>query len=292
MSTDLYANFEGLARLRAEAKTNERAPEVLRKAATQFEALFVQMVLKGMRQANLGPGIFESDQQGHYLDMFDSQIALTLAQGPGLGLADVIVRQLSNTFQTDAPKAGRRASATAEKTSVTATDGRGQSPEAFVQTLWPLAQRTGEQLGVSPKALVAQAALETGWGKAVMRHPDGRNSFNIFGIKASAGWSGDRVTQNTLEYEDGIAVRRRAEFRAYNSYAEAFADYTQLMQTHPRYEQALARGTNPAVFGMELQRAGYATDPAYGRKIAGIARGATLNEALTELKLSARETIT
>ena len=150
------------------------------------------------------------------------------------------------------------------------------SPEDFVERLLPIARETAGELGVDPRVLVAQAALETGWGKAVIQREDGSSSNNLFGIKADSRWSGDRVHANTLEYEDGLVVRKREPFRAYDSYADSFRDYLAFLRDNPRYGEALNRTGDPRGFMQALQQAGYATDPAYANKILAILDGARL----------------
>lgn len=151
------------------------------------------------------------------------------------------------------------------------------TPEAFAEALWPLAERTGRALGVPPRALVAQAALETGWGEYVLRRGEGGSSFNVFNIKAHRGWDGDTVGVPTLEYRDGVAVREHAQFRAYDSLEAAFRDYADFLRGHPRYTEALQSGDDPERFIRALQEAGYATDPAYAEKVGRILRGETLS---------------
>lgn len=144
------------------------------------------------------------------------------------------------------------------------------SPEAFVDTLWPLAQQAAKDLGVNPKAILAQAALETGWGKFPIAKADGMASFNMFGIKADSRWSGERAVVTTLEYNDGVAKQQKAPFRAYNSFSESFQDYTQFLQSSERYKDALLAGDDAAMFAAYLQKGGYATDPNYSQKIENI----------------------
>lgn len=156
------------------------------------------------------------------------------------------------------------------------------SPEAFVQSIWPHAQRTAAELGVSPKALVAQAALETGWGRRLV---GGGESHNLFGIKATGGWDGKRVDSATHEFVNGVRQDQRAQFRGYRSIDESFDDYARLMR-NGRYAGALAAGDDPDRFAHALQRAGYATDPSYAAKISAIVDGPTLQRALGALDAS------
>lgn len=272
--SDFYADFQALAALRGEAGREARSHATLQRVATEFEALFLQMILKNMRATALAEDPFASDEQKHYLEWFDAQIAAHLARGRGLGIARLLTAQLDPAPSGSVQSLGEVNPAGRVRTTVAqtlATDGLGQSREQFVRTLWPHARRAAQALGVSAQALLAQAALETGWGKSVPRHPDGRTSHNVFAIKAGPDWTGERVRVATLEYEDGVAVRRHADFRAYGSYEEAFADYVRLLATTPRYRAALGQGEAEA-FASALQEAGYATDPQYARKIAAIAQ--------------------
>jgi flagellar protein FlgJ len=159
------------------------------------------------------------------------------------------------------------------------------SPEAFVRSIWPHAVATAHKLGVSAKALVAQAALETGWGRRLVGH-DGNTSHNLFGIKASGSWNGARVSAATHEYVGGVRQAQRADFRGYGSTAESFADFAHLL-SGARYAAARGTGNDAHRFASALQHAGYATDPRYADKITAIANGATLNRALAALDASA-----
>ncbi|OQX36262.1 MAG: flagellar rod assembly protein/muramidase FlgJ, partial [Candidatus Sedimenticola endophacoides] len=150
------------------------------------------------------------------------------------------------------------------------TDPAGWSKGEFVERLLPWAREAAALLGLQPEALLAQAALETGWGRRMVRFSDGAPAHNLFGIKADRRWQGNKVAVNTLEYEQGVAVRHRAYFRAYDSFRDSFSDYVRFLRQSPRYQGALALAEDPAAYFGELQRAGYATDPAYARKITRI----------------------
>lgn len=145
-----------------------------------------------------------------------------------------------------------------------------KSPEEFVQYVLPYAEKAANDLGVSPLVLVAQAALETGWGKAVTRHPDGSSSFSLFNIKADKRWGGDHVVKSTLEYNNGFAKHEKAAFRSYDSYADSFSDYVDFLRTNSRYVNALDNQGDDALFIKDLHKAGYATDPEYANKILDI----------------------
>jgi flagellar protein FlgJ len=156
------------------------------------------------------------------------------------------------------------------------------SPEEFVQQLWPCAQEAGKALGIDPKHLLAQAALETGWGKSLPCDVDGTPSFNFFGIKAGTSWRGDSVSARTLEFEGGVPVPQKAKFRAYDSPAESFRDYVDVLRNNPRYADALNTGSDAKAFANALQRGGYATDPRYAMKIETIVQNLPFSE--TSLK--------
>jgi flagellar protein FlgJ len=285
-NADIYTDFAGLTKLRADVRSDANSQKNLREVASQFEALFTKLILKNMREAKLSEGLFDSNQEDQYLDLFDSQLALHLSRGAGLGLSDMLVRQLSQGMGTATQDGGDAGRITERSREGRAMDGPGQSPQAFAQSLWPPAQKAAGRLGVAPEALLAQAALETGWGKSLPRHPDGRSSHNVFGIKAGPSWRGERVAVPTLEHEDGVAVRKRAEFRSYASLEEGFDDYVRLLTNEPRYRQALEKSGDSAVFMQVLQRAGYATDPSYAEKIGAVLNSEALGTAVAALKIS------
>ena len=160
------------------------------------------------------------------------------------------------------------------------------TPEGFVAKIWHHAQKAAQELGVDPRALVAQAALETGWGRRGIAGSKG-DSHNLFGIKAT-GWSGERVTTGTHEYVGGVKTVETADFRAYRSAAESFSDYVRLLKNSDRYQQALKAGTDIKGFARGLQQAGYATDPRYAAKIAAIAAGPTIDRAVAAVSQAAR----
>jgi len=161
------------------------------------------------------------------------------------------------------------------------------SPEAFVRAVWPYAEKAAQAIGVDPRMLVAQAALETGWGKHVPQGSDGGSGNNLFGIKAGASWRGDSATHQTQEFVDGRMQTESASFRTYDSLADSFADYVSFLQSNPRYQSALKVAGNGAAFAQALQRSGYATDPAYAKKLTAIAQGPRLNQAIASLQAEA-----
>jgi len=264
---NFFADFQGLASLKNDAKG--QAPTALKEAARQFESLFTQMLLKSMREANKSFGedsLFGSDQGDMYQDMFDDQIAMQLSKGKGLGLADMLVRQLQGGVQST-----EKTSAPTTSTPTANTQALTTSKEDFRRQLRPHAEQAARELGVDPNALLAQAALETGWGRSVPCNANGDCSFNLFGIKAGSQWSGATVNVPTLEFEAGIPVRKVERFRAYDSPADSFRDYAALIRDSSRYANARGAGDNVEAFATALQQGGYATDPHYAQKIAAVA---------------------
>ncbi|HET8764730.1 MAG TPA: flagellar assembly peptidoglycan hydrolase FlgJ, partial [Rhodanobacter sp.] len=300
--------------------------------ARQFEALFTQMMLKSMRAASdsFGSGLGDSDAGKAYRDLFDQQLAVSLAQnGKGLGIAQMLVRQLGGGVKPTSAGAGAYigalggtglaagsaggaddtgdAAGIGDPTQLPATaeefrnrldallaSGRAvghsaarwvpQDANEFVAALAPYAQAAARQLGVSVRSVLAQAALETGWGKRMPRGANGAASFNLFGIKAGSGWDGRKVSVPTLEYENGVAVRKHAQFRAYDSPAQSFKDYANLLGSDPRYASVRGHGDDVRGFAQALVRGGYATDPAYAAKVAAIAASPQMRDALAALK--------
>ncbi len=298
-------DFQGLAELRRASNKGDNDAATLRQVAGQFESLFLNMMLKSMRQASLAEGMFDSSQSDMYRDMSDQQLAMDLSSRGGLGLQDIIIRQLGGSVGdkptvaaavqsysidtvTIRPKLATTVLVAMDKeitqmaaTTMTPKDISSiapqteinfDSPASFVQQLWPMAQQAADKLGVSPTVILAQAALETGWGKYVIKDAAGQSSHNLFNIKADSRWQGDFVTKSTLEYRDGVAAKEQAKFRSYHSYQQSFNDYVNFLQTQPRYQQALQQVHDPDKFIEALHNAGYATDPAYADKIQRIMR--------------------
>ncbi len=265
-------DFTGLAALRNQAKS--QSPEALKAVAQQFEALFLDMMMKSMREANLGSGLFDSDESQFYQEMWDKQIAMQLAQSKGnnkgFGIAEMMLRQLQRSGAAQ-PASG-------------AGPQSAPDPASFVRSVLPLAQRAAEKLGAEPLALVAQAALETAWGSKMPRHADGSSSFNLFGIKASPAWSGAEVRSATLEFQGGVPMQKMDAFRAYGSQEAGFVDYVELLTGNPRYQSVLAAGRDASQYAQALQDSGYATDPNYAMKIKAIYAGETMRSAVAQLK--------
>ena len=324
----VYTDVKGLNSLKQAAKAQD--PKAIREAARQFESLFTRMMLKSMRDANFKDPNFGSDQSDFYQGMFDDQLAVQMSKGHGLGLADMLVQQLTRAglvppdtakeagaankgapmstaaapgvsaaskFTSIAAAAASATSANATGTTTNfespddsasadtstsdasvpaaaeAVDSSIRTPQTdFVKAMWPAAQAAGEALGVDPRNIVAQAALETGWGRAVPADGAGRTSFNLFGIKTGSQWTGASVGVRTLEFSGGVPSARVDKFRAYLSTNDSFQDYVALLRGNPRYSAALNTGTDAKAFGSALQQGGYSTDPAYAAKLAAIAQ--------------------
>jgi flagellar protein FlgJ len=371
-ATAYIFDVNGLATLKRQVKAGDAASN--KAVAKQFEALFMQMVLKSMRDATPHDGLFNNDQTQMYESLLDQQLGQSLSGSHrGLGLAAMIEAQLSRQKQdpqgVDYPLPLHPAAATlplsrqggltvpqrmaalnalmsrarsdvvadAADNSLSADvtpalgralnqDTQGMPPQVgdvqagtaqlmanqpliqptllqpplsanvasptevksaataaqreFVQRLLPAALSAQQKTGIPAHFTVAHAALETGWGKSEPRGTDGRQSFNLFGIKAGAGWRGVSVEAVTTEVIAGVAQRRVERFRAYGSYAEAINDYAQLLTNNPRYAGVLG-AREPARFAQELQSAGFATDPNYASKLMGVMGSNTLRQAVT-----------
>lgn len=392
-----YNDLASLNSITRMSNTEEGEAEALKQVARQFESMFVGMMLKSMRDAN---SVFEEDnplnsnESKFYRQMFDDQLALSMTQGKGIGLADNIYRQLSkqfdvathnedgqlerkaimqglntpqnnvNNFSTLNPsldlmqfnqdnnvaplnsepslkqnkvyttvpaandveakqtlghtpeqgqainvqpnkietpvKSSNDAALTVEKiinkntdietTKKAVTTQLGpikkssgfETPQDFVDTLWPIAQKIGADMGVEPKAIISQAALETGWGKYIIHQGSGQNSHNLFGIKADQRWQGDVAKVSTLEYRGGIAKKEVAPFRVYESYEHSLRDYGEFVKNSDRYSTAVKNGQSIKGYSEGLQNGGYATDPKYAEKIQRIAGGQVLNDAIKQ----------
>lgn len=296
-------DVQSLAGLKSGVRKND--PQALKAAAQQFEAVFLQMVLKSMRAAAPQDGLFDNDQSRLYRELLDQQLAQTLAARGGTGLAAVIERQLSRSaefgeFPDGLPlmpplpalrlERGYRLPAPEAAPPAYPVEGTPVQParplvrpaeqaRGFVAEMMPHAQAASAATGIPAPFLIAHAALESGWGKSEPRHADGRPSHNLFGIKAGSSWQGPVVEAGTTEYVDGRAERRVERFRAYGSYAEAFQDYARLLTQSSRYAGVLG-SQEAARFAQGLQRAGYATDPAYAAKLESIINGPVLRAAL------------
>ncbi len=396
---DVFTDLTTLQDIRRDGQKDKAAG--VKEMARKFESLFVHMMLKSMREANKGfedDDFLNSSESEFHRDMYDQQLSVSLTQGRGIGLAEILERQMlqqygikPNVTKADqvkqehaqsgsdtqavnlrrisspanatlaskqSPTQGVKSSAKqtdqkatetnailadeiardelsdqemlesefalaelarTEQTSDATTaeeswldvmhsdallneeDNRqyeaeevGYLPEVlsdeipqdqlrldFINQVYPYAEKAGAELGLDPRVLVAQAALETGWGRAVSKHPDGTSSFNLFNIKAGSGWDGATVNKETLEYRQGVALKERASFRSYDSYQESFADYVKFIQETPRYHKALQQTSDSVSYLRALKNGGYATDPHYVNKILHIIKSPTLKSGIT-----------
>ena len=273
-----YNDPNGLASL----KKDPNSPEALRAVAQQVDALFQQMMLKSMREASAAVGESDSNEMGMYQDMFDKQIALTLSQHQNLGLGSLLTRQIG---AAGASSTTRPAPASTETMAATDSGASAQTAADFVDEVMPSIRAAAQALGVNPLAMLAQAALETGWGKRMARTADGGPSLNLFGIKADDSWQGPRAAAKTLEYSGGVAVQRQAAFRAYGSVEDSVSDFANLLKTSPRYRHVATAGTDAEAYIDGIGRSGYATDPGYAAKLTAMLHGNTLRTAVKGVKL-------
>jgi flagellar protein FlgJ len=282
-----FADFEGFAALRSAAAGD--SPEARQAVAQQFEAMFLSQLLGQMRTSGMvEDGLFDEQGMRPYQSMHDQQLALSLARGPGIGLADSILRQLGGDGnapqlrpESSLVNVDRLARVVRRPGAATLPAPGGEmriadsTPAQFVAAVRPHAERAARQLGIAPEVLIAQAALESGWGRGQIVHADGRPSHNLFGVKATPGWQGERVTVSTLEFVNGVPERRREAFRSYAHLGEAFDDYVRVIGGQSRYDAAREAGTGEGYL-RGLQAGGYATDPRYADKIIAILRGGLL----------------
>ena len=278
-------DFAGFAKLRADARAND--PEALRTAARQFEAMFTQMLLKTAhsqsQDGGSGGDLLGGSDSDVYRDLYDQQMAQQISAGKGLGLADMLVNQLrglSSSSSSASQTASAAALARTASASAPAANWLPKSEQEIVAAIRPHAEKAAAELGVPARMLIAQAALETGWGQHLPRQADGSASFNLFGIKAGSGWTGASTAKATSEFDGSGWSRQTASFRAYGSIGHAFEDYVGLLKNNPRYAPALSAGSS-AGFAQGLQRAGYATDPDYAQKLLKIANSPEMSAALS-----------
>jgi flagellar protein FlgJ len=263
-------NLGGLDNLKLKAQKDPKG--AVREVAKQFETLFMQQIMKGMRESTMATGAMDNEATKMGTEMLDSQYASKLSGLPG-GLSDVIARQLEQQMGLSATP-GTRVSANPAPVDPMQADAPVAMPQkaaaAFVQTQQDAAAAVEKQTGIPATFMIAQAAHETGWGRHEPRNADGTTSYNLFGMKAGASWNGPVTEATTTEYVGGKAHKVTQRFRAYSSYAESFADYAHTIKGNPRYAGVVASGHDAAGFANGLQRAGYATDPAYASKLAKV----------------------
>ena len=291
--TDVYTDLHGMQAL----KTNKDDAAALKKISQQFESMFINLLLKNVRSANKvfnQDGLFDSHETEFYREMHDNQLALTLAHREGFGIAEAMYRQLASAqglednqvrqsiseLQAYYPAEQKSSdsnqvsdnptNATALVTESGTRQALADSPSSFIERVKDSAKVAAKKLGVEKEILIAQAALETGWGKYVFANERGDSTHNLFNIKADSRWHGDAIETNTLEYLGGALNSVSAKFRSYASIEEAFDDFSQFLQSGERYQAALASGEKSLGFIRGIHQAGYATDPDYVEKVSAV----------------------
>lgn len=288
MTVGLPASANALDDLRRirEIGAGGNSAEAMKLAAKQFEAIFIQEMLKSMRKTVPENDYTQSEAGNLYQDMFDQRISAQIANSKGMGLADLIVKQMSRF-------SGSEAAPVADKPGVTvipvqahgAKSSMLEQAKDFIQSILPGAKTAAAQLGVNPLAVLAHAALESGWGKHMPQEGKGQPSFNLFGIKSGKAWQGPVAEAATLEYSGGAARSEQAAFRAYDSTAASVRDYARFLLNNPRYQSVAGQGDDIASYAQRLQQAGYASDPAYADKLLATAQGPLMQNALQQLGL-------
>lgn len=281
-SNALAVDIRSLNALKYDAGTANNA-QTTREVAKQFESLFMRELIKSMRDATMKSGLMEGEQANLGQDLLDQQLSVSMAGQQG-GLSEAIARQLSRqmggadttfsvpstlSLQSTLPRATAPAASGSALPEATQQAPKGR--DGFVQHLSGTAERVAQESGIPASFMLGQAGHETGWGKSEIKHKDGSNSFNLFGIKAGKGWTGKVAEITTTEYINGKAQKVTAKFRAYDSYEDSFRDYAKLIKESPRYEQAesVAQSGSAMAYASALQKAGYATDPEYAKKLSG-----------------------
>ncbi len=320
--TDIYTDLNGLQNLKSSARKD--AKSALPEAARQFEAVMISMMIKNLRKTGMEDPIFKSQAMDSYRDMYDQQLGMELSKGQGIGFAKSIVEQMQYQAgqQSGNPPGNKTEDAVAKimpprkhfpdhysslSNSLPASDSLSvnqiapgqlpqnsvanfKSPEQFVAKLWPLAEQTAQKLSVSPDVILSQAALETGWGKAVIS--DGqKSSFNLFNIKADQSWQGKRMDKVSMEYIHGKPIQQKSSFRAYDSFEQSFSDYANFIQSSPRYKTVLEttkkveQSLHDENYIKGIHKAGYATDPDYSTKVLRVLKSVPIQ---AQIKLASK----
>jgi flagellar protein FlgJ len=293
-------NLDALKRV-----AKEDPQQGLKAAAKQMEGLFVQMMLKSMRDASFKDGLFNTQQSDMFTSMYDQQISQSIAERGSLGLGDVLVKQMGGeadskgvtstaytplsldtaSFKRIPQRLNPEDIAMQEKARAVGEAGPGGKSGDFIARLLAPAMDASRKSGIPHQLIIAQAALESGWGKQEILTKEGKPSYNLFGIKATGGWEGDSTEITTTEYINGAAQKVKAAFRVYGSYSEALSDYAALLANNPRY-QNVSRAASPEHAAQALQSGGYATDPQYANKLISIIQQVKgdVNKALNAYK--------
>ena len=300
-STSLALDPRGLEKLRSQAGSSPE--KATREASKQFEVMFVNMLLKSMRDAAPQEGPMANEQTKMYTSMLDQQLSQSIANR-GIGLADVMAKQLGKgnalkALEGDGATAaltGSKSTLPAEGAGLQATPptapaqpmpapptgaAPGTKARNFIDKMWPHAVDASKATGIPPHFILGQAALESGWGSRQIKTADGHASHNLFGIKVGRSYAGEGADATTHEFVRGVKQKVVDKFRTYASYGEAFMDYANMLKNNPRYAQVLEAGNDPKAFAKGLQKAGYATDPAYASKLQRIITGNVMRQGLS-----------
>jgi flagellar protein FlgJ len=295
-SASLALDPRGLEKLRSSAGASPE--KSIKDAARQFETLFVNMLLKSMRDATPQDGMMDSEQTRMYTGMLDQQLAQAMS-ARGVGLADVMAKQLAKGSGSAAAEAAgvtapalnlnggaqrNQQGAPLGETGAAAPTppvGTTSKARAFIDKMWPHAVEAAKETGLPPHFIIGQAALESGWGSREIKARDGSTTHNLFGVKAGRSWGGETAAAKTTEFVAGVKENVVDKFRQYSSYGEAFKDYANLLKNNPRYASVLQAGNDPHAFAQGLQKAGYATDPAYASKLTRIITGSVMRQGLS-----------
>jgi peptidoglycan hydrolase FlgJ len=302
--SSVYTNLQGLESLNHEYKTNSTG--VKKEVAQQFESLLVQMLLKSMRDTNkeFSSELMSSQQSDLYNDLYDKQLSLLLSK-TGIGVA----KSIEDFMDKSMPSEGSSTDAVIKKIPIYANempampvhnksvqtnkgvsavqepDATFQSASDFVKSLWDSAKMAANIIGADPKILLAQAALETNWGKKIIPQLDGTSTNNLFNIKADSKWTKESADFNTIEEKDGVLIKEKSKFRAYNSFHDSFVDYTRFLQQNSRYSDAIKNAPDAEKFVTSLQKASYATDSLYSEKIMNIYSSKKFNQLFEQNNL-------
>ncbi len=270
-------------------------PKALREMANQFESLFIQQMFKSMRAASevfSEDSYLKSSETDFYQDMLDKQFSLNLSKGKGIGLAESMYKQMMHSYGDNLQPVNTEHKAQSmihrPKPTVEASqsvDLSTLSQQAFVDEIRPLAKRTAQRLNIPEEGVIAQVALETGWGKYVLQDENGETTNNLFNIKAGKGWDKDTITVSTVEFTNNQPRQQMSAFKKYDSLEESFADYENFLQKS-RYKAVLHTKNNPSAFTDGLQAAGYATDPHYSEKLQSILKTPYLQTARAQSETS------
>ena len=287
------SDFQSLNELKVQASKDEK--KALPEVARQFEGIFLQSMLKSMRMGQHfldESSPFSGKNEATFQEMLDGQYANNIAGSGGIGLASMLSRQLEGTVgrgQPDAMKTERTDSPLPLNRVNEPKEQKGTETaliDDFVKSIWPKAKQAASLMGLDPKVLIAQAALETGWGKFVAKDADGSSSNNLFNVKTGSSKEFESVNIKTTEYIADTPISMNASFRKYPSVEHSFNDYVSLIKSSDRYQSALANAGNPDLYVQELHKAGYASDPNYGSKILSIYHGDELNQAIQRCGLA------